>query len=91
LLEFDWDEENLQHIARHGVTAPEAEYVLAHPTVDMGYQDWHEEERFSDAGATASGRIIVVVTTERNFRTRVVTSYDAPSDVKEKYYRLMVS
>ena len=92
MLEFDWDEENLQHIARHGVTATEVEYVLEHLTVDLGFQDWHEsEEGFSDAGATISGRILVVVTTERGFKTRVVTAYDAPSDVREKYRELTVS
>ena len=92
MLEFDWDDENLRHIARHGVTAAEVEYVLAHLTVDLGFQDWHEsEERFSDAGATVSGRILVVVTTERSFKTRVVTAYDAPNEVREQYLKLMVS
>jgi uncharacterized DUF497 family protein len=91
LLEFDWDEENLQHIARHGVSAAEAEYVMRRLTVDLGFQDWHDEDRFSDAGATASGRILVVVTTPRGYKTRVVTAYDAPRDVRDEVLRLMVS
>jgi hypothetical protein len=35
LIELDWDAENLAHIARHDVTAVEAEYVLAHPTAHL--------------------------------------------------------
>jgi len=83
--EFDWDAENLAHIARHGVTAAEAEYVLTHPTVDFGLQDWHDEERFSEAGPTAEGRFLMVVTTMRDHKTRVVTAYDAPTFAVRAY------
>jgi hypothetical protein len=38
LISFDWDAENLAHIARHGVTAAEAEYVLTHLTFDLGFR-----------------------------------------------------
>jgi uncharacterized protein (DUF4415 family) len=55
---FDWDEENLQHIARHGVTQAEAEYVLANNPTDALEQD--HEERFGftnlDFGSTMSDR-----------------------------------
>lgn len=91
MLEFDWDVENLQHIARHNVTAEEVEFVLQNPTLDFGLQDWHEEERFSEAGATANGRILIVVTCWRGVKIRVVTAFDAPAPVGEEYRKLMVS
>ena len=87
MLEFDWDDANLMHIAEHAVTAAEAEYVLEGPTLDIEYQDWHEEERFAEAGMTALGRILVVITTWRGLRIRVVTAYDAPREVVEEYRR----
>lgn len=49
MLEFDWDQGNLEHIARHDVTATEVKYVLKHATLDYGYQDGFEEERFEQA------------------------------------------
>lgn len=85
MIHFDWDAENLAHIARHGVTAAEVEYVLTHPTVDLGFQDWHNEERFSEAGPTPMGRLLLVVTTMRGYKTRVVTAYEAPAFAIKAY------
>jgi len=87
MLEFDWDEHNLKHIAEHAVSAAEAEDVLEHPTLDIEYQDWHEEERFAEVGITPLGRVLVVITTWRELRIRVVTAYDAPGEVVEEYLR----
>ena len=87
LLEFDWDAENLAHIARHEVTAAEAEYVLEHPTLDLEYQDWHGEERFAEVGVTSSGRVLVVITTWRGLRTRVITAFEAPAAAVTEFER----
>jgi len=88
MLEFDWDDHNLKHISEHNVTAREAEQVLEGPTLDIEYQDWHEGERFAEAGVTAMGRVLVVITTWRDLRIRVVTAYDAPKHVVEEYLRV---
>ena len=88
MSEFDWDAENLQHIAEHGITAEEVEFMMDNGTQEINYQDWHEsEERFSEVGVTAAGRIIVVVTTMRGTRLRVVTAFDAPKRAAEAYLR----
>ena len=88
LLDFDWDPENLAHLARHGVTAAEVEYVLEQPTLDLEYQDWHEEERFAEVGATAAGRVLLVITTWRGLKTRVITAFDAPAAAANEFRRL---
>jgi uncharacterized DUF497 family protein len=88
LIHFDWDAENLAHIARHGVTAAEVEYVLTHPTVDRGYQEGYHEDRFAEAGCTAQGRILEIITTPRGSKTRVVTAYDADPSVVKAYYQM---
>ncbi len=86
MLEFEWDEGNLNHIAEHRVTAVEVEYVLLHPTLPIEYQDWIEgEERYAEAGATRHGRILQVISTVRGHKIRVVTAWDADKDVVREY------
>ena len=86
-MDFDWDEDNLRHIAEHNVTAFEAEHVLENPTLDIEYQDWHGEKRFAEVGITASCRVLVVISTWRGSLIRVVTACDAPDDVIEDYLK----
>ena len=88
MIEFEWDGANLQHIAEHNVTPDEAEFVLNGFTLDVEYQDWQGEERFSEIWVTAEGRYLVVWTTWRGPRLRVVTAYDAPKNLVEEYLRI---
>lgn len=54
MLGFDWDETNIAHLARPGISTKEVEYVLSGITLMLESQDWDEsEERFSEAGMTA--------------------------------------
>jgi uncharacterized DUF497 family protein len=91
MLNFDWDTGNIEHIALHGVSVDDAEYVLTHPTLDLGVQDWDDEERFGEVGETAKGRILVVVTTWRGDRIRVVTAFDASNSYAVRYRRFRVN
>jgi uncharacterized DUF497 family protein len=88
LIEFDWDRINIEHIAEHGVTTDEVEFALNHFTMDLGYQDGHDEERFAEVGVTAQGRFLFVVTTWRGPLLRVVTAYDAPKELTQEYLRI---
>jgi uncharacterized protein len=74
-VEFDWDFENLRHIALHGVSPEEAEDVLVNEPIDLGDEYIEGEWRFSSLGFTRSGRMLVVVATMRGERIRVVTSF----------------
>jgi hypothetical protein len=42
---FDWDEANLAHIARHGITREEAEQAVRIAPLDVMRQYYEEEER----------------------------------------------
>jgi uncharacterized DUF497 family protein len=77
-MAFDWDDANREHIAEHGVTTDEAEYVVLNDPLDLDLQVVDSEERFVQVGATAQGRVLRVVTTMRGAIVRVVTAYDAP-------------
>ncbi len=74
---FDWDENNLEHIARHGVTAHEVEELMMNDPLDFGRVLRNGEDRTVQVGITDDGRFLTVITAERGYKIRVVTAYDA--------------
>jgi uncharacterized DUF497 family protein len=73
-MEFDWDEENEQHIARHGINPKEAEEAILIEPLEADVQPHESEERVLCFGRTNSGRLLPVLYTERRGRIRVVTA-----------------
>jgi uncharacterized protein len=62
---FDWDEANLDHIARHEVSREEAEQVILNDPVDVWRQVQDGEERFMQIGVTDAMKVLVVIITWR--------------------------
>lgn len=91
--EFDWDDDddhvgNVVHIWEHGVTPPEAEESVLDPRVtQIGVRSVRGERRFTVLGATAAGRILIVVFVMWHRAIRVVTAYDAGEREKRRYRR----
>jgi uncharacterized DUF497 family protein len=86
-IEFDWDEANIGHVALHGVVPEEAEHALLTNPVDLGVEFVEGEERYLNLGATERGRVLVVVTTWREDRVRVVTAFEPIKRLVQFYYR----
>jgi uncharacterized protein len=84
---FDWDEENIRHVAAHNVTPEEAEQVLLNDPANGGVQDHEDELRFVEVGITDAMRILIVITTMRGELIRVVTAFPAPRDFRDFYMR----
>ena len=84
---FDWDEANIEHIGRHGITREEAEQVLRNSPIDGGAQNVNGEERHVEVGFTDALRLLVVITTYRGELIRVVTAYPAPPSFRDFYRR----
>ena len=84
---FDWDEANVGHLARHKVTPEEAEHVILNDPVDLGTELADGEERYLNLGSTQQGRVLVVVTTWRDERVRVVTAFSAIRRLVRFYYQ----
>jgi uncharacterized protein len=84
---FDWDDQNRKHIAKHRVSPAEAEQVVLNDPIDLTVQVIDGEERIAQIGATGKGRILIVVTTWRDERLRVVTAYTASKQWREFYWR----
>jgi uncharacterized DUF497 family protein len=76
-IEFEWDDANISHIARHGILPYEAEEVVTGKPIELGAGFEKGEFRITQIGETAAGRVVTVVLTERNSKIRVVTSYPA--------------
>ena len=70
---FIWDDENLAHIARHGLSSDEVEEALVGgPLVLRGPDD-----RYLGYGRTENGRwVFVVYVTRSRGRVRVLTARD---------------
>jgi hypothetical protein len=56
VFEFDWDEANLAHIARHAVTRAEVEEVFAGPMVFINPETEEGEIRIVEIGRTVAGK-----------------------------------
>lgn len=84
--EFDWDDDNIEHVARHGVEPWEAEDAILDPdrTGTSAYNA-PGEQRFSLVGSAESGRILFVVFTRRRGRIRPITARDADDGEKRRY------
>ena len=85
-MEFDWDTENLAHIARHGITPKEAEEAVLIEPLDTDVQQHEGEERVLCFGRTQSGRLLTVLYTDRRGRTRVDTAYKMTRAQQRLYF-----
>ena len=81
-IEFDWDDENREHLTAHKVAPAECEHVLLNDPWDLRYETIDNEERYRSVGLTNGGRLLSVVWTIRNGKVRVVTAF--PATVSDK-------
>jgi uncharacterized DUF497 family protein len=84
-LEFDWDEHNIRHIGRHGVSASEFEEAMRNERVFIHVDDERGEERWYKAGTTNGLRVLELVYTVRKGKISPITAWDARRDVREYY------
>jgi uncharacterized DUF497 family protein len=74
---FDWDDANRAHLDRHDVTPEEAEQVVSGASLPLEIDERSGEDRHTELGETAAGRLLLVVWTERRGKIRVVTAFPA--------------
>lgn len=84
---FDWDEANIQHIARHDIEPAEAEQVILNNPIELEGRQVNGEDRILSLGITNQGRLLLVATTMRGHRLRVVTAFKAPKQMVLEYIR----
>ena len=63
---FDWDEGNIEHTTRRGITLSEIEFVLSNdPMVKPDHYPAEIEERWNAIGQNEVGRFVFIVFTFR--------------------------
>lgn len=87
MSDFDWDDENRAHVGAHGVTPEEAEQVFENDPFDLEFQTVGDEERVLQVGVTNLGRFLLVASTWRDERLRVVTAFPASPGFQKLYLR----
>ena len=85
-IDFEWDNENVSHLARHHITPAEAEEVFRSEPVLRGYEVSGAEDRWTAVGATRALRVLVLIFAVREERIRVVTGWDASKQTKKQYF-----
>jgi uncharacterized protein len=86
-VEFDWDESNLRHLARHRISRAEFEQAMTNDPVFLDFSDESGEARWYAVGATDRLRVLYLVFTIRDERTRPITAWDASRNLQEAYFQ----
>jgi uncharacterized protein len=84
---FDWDEANVEHIARHGVKPEEAEEVFQNDPVDIDFEVVNGEDRWTAIGHTNALRVLFVVWTMRAGAIRLITARTAGTQYRAQYLK----
>ena len=82
---FEWDEANINHVARHHVTPDEVEELFEAPR----YITRSHQHRYSALGRTATGRFLYCVFVEAVNRKdiRIITARDMTWSERKLYGR----
>jgi len=87
-LSFAWDEEKASaNRAKHGVSFEEAKTVFNDPFAVTIHDPDHSraEDRYIDAGTSASGRVLVVWYIERGRNIRIIGCRKASRSERRSY------
>jgi uncharacterized DUF497 family protein len=85
--EFDWDQENEGHLARHGISRSDAEDVMSGNHILVEYQMEGNEQRWVAVGATRTGRILDIVFAVRGESIRPITGWLADKQTAALYLK----
>ena len=88
LIAFDWDEQNSNHLAQHQIAPVEAEQVILNRPIDLGSSLRNGEERTAQVGETDAGRVLHVISTMRDAKVRVITSWPAKDRMRRYFLSL---
>jgi hypothetical protein len=81
---FEWDEENVSHIARHKIEPDEAEAALDNRPLILRTKD----DKYLAYGPTDEGRLLLVVFVQKpGPLIRVITSRDLTEAEKKRFRR----
>jgi uncharacterized DUF497 family protein len=86
ITELEWDDENINHIARHNVNPEEVEDVC----FGLNLSERESHNRYILGGQTSSGRYINVVIERAGWGTfRPITAFEMDEKQKARYRKRM--
>lgn len=83
--EFDWDDQNMRHLAKHSISRLDAEDVLTGNHILLEYEVEGNEQRWIAVGATRTGRILNIVFAVRREAIRPITGWTADKETVALY------
>ena len=87
-MQFEWDVEKAEiNLKKHKIGFEEAKSVFGDPfSITVDDPDHSKaEQRFIDIGKSVSGKLLVVIYTERGNKTRIISSRKATLAERRKY------
>ena len=87
-MQFEWDPKKaVDNAAKHGVSFGEASTVFGDPLALTIDDPEHSvgEYRFITIGLSAQQRLVVVVSTDRENRVRIISAREATREEKNQY------
>ncbi len=78
-MDFDaveWDEDNLEHNAGHGVSAEEIEQAIGNAT-ELRRSKYHRDRRRIQARTDQGRRVVVIIRLVRRRHARPITAWEA--------------
>ena len=85
-IEFDWDEANISHVARHSVLPEEAEQVILNDPSTLVWRSSKGRSAISTSARQFKAAFFVV-TTWREDRVRLVTAFEPIKRLIQFYYQ----
>ena len=87
-VEFEFDPSKARtNLRKHGVSFAHAEQALLDPlALTIEDPDTKDEQRFVTLGMDALGRVLVVIHTQREERTRLISARKASRGESEQYH-----
>ncbi len=87
-LTFEWDQKKARSNAlKHGITFAEAVTVFAdpHTLTIVDHRHSEAEDRFATLGRSVSGKMLVVVHTDRGDNLRIISARPASRRERKQY------
>jgi uncharacterized DUF497 family protein len=85
--EFDWDDQNEEHLSKHGISRSDAEDILTGNHILLEYQMEGDEQRWVAVGATRTGRMLNIVFAVRRETIRPITGWIADKETVALYLK----
>ena len=82
---FNWDEANIRHLARHGVSQSEAKQCYRNDPLIIEEQFVGPELRYLALGETNASRRLAFVFTLRHGQVRFITAYPMTLEQQQIY------